>query len=71
MPRTAKIGAAGKFGVRYGKRIKDRYLAIHVVQKQKHRCPNCLRMSLKRQAAGIWVCSRCGLKTAGKAYKPS
>jgi large subunit ribosomal protein L37Ae len=71
MARTKKIGAAGKFGVRYGKRIKDRYLAVHVVQKQKHKCPNCLRPSLRREAAGIWSCQKCGFKVAGKAYKPS
>jgi large subunit ribosomal protein L37Ae len=69
--RTKKVGSAGKFGVRYGKRIKDRYVAIHVVQKASHKCPRCLKMSLKREAAGIWSCQKCGLKTAGKAYKPS
>ena len=69
--RTKKVGLTGKYGVRYGKRIKDRYAAVHVIQKQKHRCPRCMKPSLKREAAGIWVCVKCGLKTAGKAFKPA
>ncbi len=71
MPRTKKVGASGKFGPRYGKRIKDRWMAINVVQKQSHKCPKCLKPSLEREAAGIWKCSKCGLKLAGKAYKPT
>jgi large subunit ribosomal protein L37Ae len=69
--RTKKVGASGKYGVRYGKRIKDRWLAVNIVQKQKHKCPRCMKPSLKRQSAGIWSCHKCGLKIAGKAYKPS
>jgi len=70
MPRTKKIGAAGRFGVRYGRRIKQRVIGVEKEQKKKHVCPNCKKPSLKRVATGIWQCKKCGLKFAGKAYKP-
>jgi len=57
-----------KFGVRYGKKIRDRYDSAK--SKNVYECPNCTKMSLRRLASGIWKCEKCGLKLAGKAYKP-
>ena len=37
--------------------------------KGKDTCPQCLNMSIKRVASGIWSCKKCGLKIAGKAYR--
>lgn len=71
MARTKKVRAAGKFGVRYGKRIRERFIDVHKVQKGKHICPRCFSTRLKRVSTGIWECKKCGLKFAGKAYKPS
>jgi len=71
MPRTKKVGIAGRFGSRYGKRAKDRFRDIQKASKSKHKCPNCLKPGFKRKASGIWECSKCGHKLAGKAYKPS
>ncbi|RLI98643.1 MAG: 50S ribosomal protein L37ae [Candidatus Aenigmatarchaeota archaeon] len=70
MARTKKIGAAGKFGPRYGKSVKDRFREVHKASKKPHKCPNCLKPGFKRVASGIWVCNKCGHKMAGKAYKP-
>lgn len=69
MARTKKVGPAGKFGVRYGKRIRERFIDVHKVRRSA--CPNCLNPGLKRISTGIWKCKKCGLKFAGKAYKPS
>jgi large subunit ribosomal protein L37Ae len=68
MGRTKKVGQAGKFGVRYGKTIREKFIG-----GQKTRdgvCPSCLGNKVNRVSAGIWKCRKCGLKFAGKAYKP-
>lgn len=68
MAKTKKVGITGKFGIRYGKRVRERVLKI---EAQKSRiCPNCFKPTLRRVAAGVWVCKKCKLKFAGKAYKP-
>lgn len=71
MGRTKKVKITGKYGVRYGKGVKEKVLKVEEVQRKKHVCPNCMKPSLKRVAAGIWQCKKCRFKFAGKAYKPS
>ncbi len=70
MGRTKKVGITGRFGARYGSTIRQRVIAIEKGLRAKHACPNCLKNTLKRVSAGIWECKKCGLKFAGKAYKP-
>jgi len=70
MGRTKKVWATGKYGVRYGKNIKQKVIDVERVQKQAHICPNCSRPKIKRLSSGIWTCRLCGIKFAGKAYKP-
>jgi large subunit ribosomal protein L37Ae len=70
MGRTKKVGSTGRFGVRYGRGVKKRYLEIERVQKAKHTCPSCMKAGLRRVSPGIWLCEKCGLKFAGKAYEP-
>ena len=70
MARTKKVLSTGRLGTRYGKRIKQKILEVEAAQKKKHICPNCLKPGLKRVVAGIYRCDKCGLKFAGKAYKP-
>ncbi len=67
---TKKVGSAGRFGARYGLRIRKKVTEIEAVQKQKHKCPKCFKFALKRFAAGIWYCTACDTKFAGKAYEP-
>jgi large subunit ribosomal protein L37Ae len=71
MTKTKKVGLTGKFGVRYGKRIKVTYEKIERKQKQKYKCPSCKKLAVKRVSAGIWQCMRCKKKFAGGAYSPS
>ncbi|MGC8812464.1 MAG: 50S ribosomal protein L37ae [Candidatus Aenigmatarchaeota archaeon] len=70
MGRKRKVGTAGRFSVRYGKRIRLGVSEIEKVQKQRHVCPNCNMPYVKRVASGIWKCKKCGLKFAGLAYYP-
>jgi large subunit ribosomal protein L37Ae len=68
MARTKKVGSAGRFGTRYGRKVK---LKIAKLEKsRKFSCPECKKPVLKREAPGIWKCGKCGLKLAGKAYRP-
>ena len=70
MGRKKKIGSAGRFGVRYGKKVRKIVAEIEKVQKQRHICPKCNMPYVKRVAAGIWECKKCGTKFAGLAYVP-
>jgi large subunit ribosomal protein L37Ae len=59
-----------RFGSRYGKGVKKRVAEIEKVQKQRHVCPKCGMVYVKRVASGIWECKKCGTKFAGAAYAP-
>ncbi|MCS7106052.1 MAG: 50S ribosomal protein L37ae, partial [Candidatus Aenigmarchaeota archaeon] len=64
------VKSAGRFGPRYGKRIRASISEIEKIQKQRHTCPNCSMPYVKRIASGIWKCKKCGLKFTGLAYYP-
>ena len=70
MGKTKKVGSTGRFGVRYGRRIRKRILEVEGAKKESKPCPSCLKPGLKRLSAGVWKCKKCGAKFAGKAYKP-
>ncbi|MEK6900575.1 MAG: 50S ribosomal protein L37ae [Nanoarchaeota archaeon] len=57
-----------RFGPRYGASLKKKFALIEIQQRAKHKCPSCNKTSVKRLATGIWQCSKCNLKFAGKAY---
>ncbi|MCK5299527.1 MAG: 50S ribosomal protein L37Ae [Candidatus Aenigmarchaeota archaeon] len=72
MAKTKKVLSGGRFGVRYGKKIRQRVGKIEQSSRAKFECPFCCtQKKLKRGAAGIWECSKCGIKLAGGAYSPS
>lgn len=68
--RKKKIGSAGRFGPRYGTKIRKRVQAIEKEQKKSHKCPDCAAIKVKRVSSGIWKCTRCNVKFAAKAYTP-
>jgi len=71
MAKTKKVWSTGRFGARYGKKIRQRVIDVEKIQKKKHSCPSCFKPGVKRVTSGIWECKKCGLKFAGKAYKPN
>jgi len=68
--RTKKVKSVGRFGPRYGVRIRRRILEVEVEQKKKHQCPRCSAYTVKRRSTGVWACRHCGLVFAGGAYRP-
>lgn len=63
-----QIGSAGKFGPRYGRPLKEKVSLIEAKQKAKYKCPLCLKTKVRRLSYGIWLCTKCDTKFAGKAY---
>ncbi len=70
MARTKKVGSTGRFGARYGAKLRRRVLDIEKKRNEPTRCPSCATRALKRQAVGLWKCSKCDLLFAGGAYVP-
>jgi large subunit ribosomal protein L37Ae len=68
--KKKKVGRAGRFGSRYGRKVKQMVSKIEKIQKQKHICPKCKMPYVKRISKGIWQCKKCGTKFAGPAYYP-
>nr|BAK23240.1 ribosomal protein L37a [Boodlea coacta] len=66
--RTKKVGIVGKYGTRYGASLRKQIKKIEVSQHQKYFCVHCGKMTVKRQATGIWRCSHCHRVQAGGAY---
>jgi large subunit ribosomal protein L37Ae len=71
MPKKSKsIGTAGKYGARYGVKVRKQITAIDKEKVKKHTCPRCKHKSVKRMGSGIWKCKRCDLTFASGAYNP-
>ncbi|MBN1159945.1 MAG: 50S ribosomal protein L37Ae [Candidatus Diapherotrites archaeon] len=69
--KTKKVGPTGKFGSRYGLKIRKRYKAIDLLQRASHVCPQCGAKKVKRESTSIFVCGKCGHRFAGGAYIPT
>lgn len=70
MGRTKKVGSTGRFGVRYGAKLRRRVLDIEKRRHEPNRCPACATKALKRKAVGLWICNKCDLLFTGGAYVP-
>lgn len=66
--KSKKSKSAGRFGARYGKKIRDRLVKVEVKQRKKQLCPLCKRTGAKRLSKGIWQCSKCDKKFAAGTY---
>ncbi len=70
MGRTKKVGIAGKYGPRYGLRVRRLAAEIEAGKVGRKKCPSCGFKAMKRTDTGIWRCFKCGSKFAGQAYRP-
>lgn len=68
--KSKKTKSAGRFGARYGKKVRIEIVAVEEKQKKKQECPMCKRLGIKRISKGIWKCSKCGKKLASGTYLP-
>ncbi|MGC8816464.1 MAG: 50S ribosomal protein L37ae [Candidatus Hadarchaeum sp.] len=71
MPRTKKVGSAGRFGPRYGTKVRKLVVEVEKKLKQDYKCPSCGALKVRRTCSSIWQCRRCGAKFAGGAYTPA
>ena len=66
---TKKVGTTGRFGARYGRRLRQKVAEIEKKLRQWHKCPYCNKTRVRRIASGIWFCRSCKSKFTGKAYE--
>ncbi len=66
--KTKKVGSAGRYGARYGKRVRALVTEIEKLQRKKQLCPYCKKRRAKRISLGVYLCKKCGSKFTGKAY---
>lgn len=66
--KSKKAKQAGRFGARYGKRVRDRLVNVEEKQRQKQICPFCKKPGVKRLSKGVWHCKKCDKKFAGGTY---
>lgn len=68
--RTKKVKSSGRYGVRYGARLRKRIREIDATSKTKHRCPRCRIVAVKKISVGIWKCRKCDYQFTGGAWGP-
>jgi large subunit ribosomal protein L37Ae len=64
---TKKVKSAGRFGARYGRKVRIKTADIESVQRKKQDCIFC-NGKAKRLSKGIWQCNKCEKKFAGHTY---
>ncbi len=65
-----KSGTAGRFGVRYGRRIREKVAELEKKSRSLYKCPYCNKIRVKRVFSGVWKCKSCNTEFTGKAYTP-
>jgi large subunit ribosomal protein L37Ae len=69
MPTKSKrTKSSGRFGARYGRKVRDNLVKVEVKQRTKQKCPFCEKLGVKRLAKGIWHCPKCDKKFASNTY---
>ncbi len=71
MDRKLNAGNIGKYGTRYGAKLRKQVKKIEIIQRELYDCIFCGRRSVKRIAAGIWRCKGCRRCVAGGCWEIS
>ena len=68
--KSKKSKSAGRFGERYGKKIRAKLVKVEEKQRLKQKCPFCKKIGVKRVSKGVWQCTRkkCDKKFASNVY---
>ncbi len=66
---VSKVGITGKYGTRYGAKLRKQAKAIEMLRRTKFISPFCGKQSMKRVAVGIWRCKTTNRKIAGGAWE--
>ena len=66
--KSKKTKSAGRFGAKYGKRVRSATVLVEEKQRKKQKCPFCGKLGVKRLSKGVWHCRKCGKKFASDTY---
>ncbi|CAD7769240.1 50S ribosomal protein L37Ae [Candidatus Methanoperedenaceae archaeon GB50] len=66
-----KTGTSGRYGARYGRKLRRITATIEARTKQKYKCPQCKHNTLQRTHTGIWKCTKCNHTTTGGTHTPT
>jgi large subunit ribosomal protein L37Ae len=66
--KSKKSRAAGRFGARYGKKVRSKLADVESKQRIKQKCPFCNKPGIKRTSKGIWECKKCKKRFASDVY---
>lgn len=69
MSGTKKVRSSGRFGPRYGKKIRSIVADIEQ-EKKSNKCPYCGAQSLNRKDSAMWACKKCGARFVGGTFRP-
>jgi large subunit ribosomal protein L37Ae len=67
MTKTKKVKSSGRYGARYGTRVRIKVANIESIQRKKQKCIFCNGIA-KRLSKGIWLCKKCNKKFASHTY---
>ncbi|MBN1544793.1 hypothetical protein JW898_05030 [Candidatus Woesearchaeota archaeon] len=68
MTKKTNLGSTKRFGVRYGRRNREKVAILEKEHRGKRKCPFCNYVQVTRLSRGIWQCGKCNAKFTGKAY---
>ncbi len=70
MAKTKKVGISGKFGTRYGAKVRKQWNNIAEKQKGIVKCPRCeTKVRNMRESVGVWHCKKCDATWTGGAWE--